>query len=111
MNEPIRWPMAIYFDASTLPSDLSSPELARLNEVVTRFDIGKFVHQRQCPFTDTNGEEGQMLGLEDVMTIQALANELSAYATLRRQVETLNREKMPARPGRCTETKAAQVLD
>jgi hypothetical protein len=46
MDEPIRWPTAIYFDASALrqlPFDLSSPDLARLNEVVTRFGIGKFV--------------------------------------------------------------------
>ncbi len=42
----IRWPAAVYFDASILcrlPADLASPDLVRLTEAATKYDIGRFI--------------------------------------------------------------------
>lgn len=46
MAKPIPWPMAVYFDASVLcrlPADLASPDLVRLTEAATKYDVGRFV--------------------------------------------------------------------
>ena len=46
MAGSVHWPMAVYFDASVLcqlPPDLASPDLVRLNEAATKFDVGRFV--------------------------------------------------------------------
>lgn len=46
MAQIIRWPEAVYFDASILrrlPADLASPDLVRLTEVATRFQIGRYI--------------------------------------------------------------------
>jgi hypothetical protein len=46
MTSKIRWPVAVYFDASILrqlPMDLSSPELARLRETAQQFHVQFFV--------------------------------------------------------------------
>lgn len=46
MAEPIPWPMGVYFDASILcrlPADLASPDLVRLTEAATKYDVGRFV--------------------------------------------------------------------
>ena len=46
MTSEIRWPLAIYFDASVLrqlPMDLSSPDLVRLRETAEKFGVPFFV--------------------------------------------------------------------
>lgn len=46
MADKIRWPLAIYFDASLLrrlPADLASPDLVRLTEAATNYRIGRFI--------------------------------------------------------------------